>query len=70
MSANAQVVDKSCAKAPDQLVFLQPSEIALIDQALARIGAYGEVHLLVERGRLRFIRTVQSEAVERPKPRD
>ena len=37
--------------------------VAAIDEALGQIGLYGEVHLVVENGRLRFIRTVRSEAV-------
>ena len=45
------------------LKILQPGDLAAIDQALARIGMYGEVHLVVEKGRLRYIRTVRSEAV-------
>jgi hypothetical protein len=35
--------------------FLDPRQIDLIDAALCKLGAYGEVHLVVEKGRLRFI---------------
>ena len=43
---------------------LEPREIALIEAAIAKIGAFGEVHLVIERGRFRFVRTIKSEAVE------
>ena len=45
---------------------LEMRDVLAIDQALDKIGPYGEVHLVVEKGRLRFIRTVRSEAVTRP----
>jgi hypothetical protein len=35
--------------------FLDPRQIDLIDAALYKVGAYGEVHLKVEKGRLRFV---------------
>jgi hypothetical protein len=34
---------------------LQPQQVAMIDQAIARVGEYGEVHLVIEKGSLRFI---------------
>jgi hypothetical protein len=34
---------------------LDPHQVDLIDAALFKVGAYGEVHLVVEKGRLRFI---------------
>jgi hypothetical protein len=37
--------------------FLTPRQVDMIDAALVEVGAYGEVHLVVERGRLRFIVT-------------
>lgn len=39
---------------------LQASQITLIEQALQQIGEFGEVHLVVEKGRLRFIELVKS----------
>jgi hypothetical protein len=39
---------------PD-LHFLLPEQIEMIDEALCCIGEYGEVHLVVEKGKLRFI---------------
>ncbi len=35
--------------------FLRPQQIAMIDEALAALGDYGELKLVVERGRLRFL---------------
>lgn len=46
-------------KAP-QLKFLKPSQVRMIDEALGKIGEFGEVRLVVERGRLRFLVTEQS----------
>jgi hypothetical protein len=40
--------------------FLTPRQIKMIDQALHKIGLYGEVRLVVERGRLRFVVTLTS----------
>lgn len=40
--------------------FLNPRQIDMIDAALDQVGAYGEVHLVVERGRLHFIVTQTS----------
>jgi hypothetical protein len=37
------------------LQFLHPDQIEMIDDALTRVGDYGEVHLVVEKGKLRFI---------------
>ncbi len=39
--------------------FLQPRQIAMIEEALASLGAFGEVRLVVENGRLRFVVTCQ-----------
>lgn len=44
----------------DDLRFLQPRQVAMIDEALASLGQFGEVHLRVERGRLRYIVTQTS----------
>lgn len=37
--------------------FLLPSHIQMIDEALCSLGDFGEVRLMVEKGRLRFIVT-------------
>ncbi len=40
--------------------FLHSSQIEMIDEALSSIGDYGEVRLIVEKGRLRFLVTQKS----------
>lgn len=47
--------------------FLNPSVITAIEEALNKVGAFGEVHLIIERGNLRFIRTIRSEAIDHTK---
>jgi len=47
-----------------QLGVLHQREIAVIEAALKKVGAFGEVHLVIERGRIRFVRTIRSEAIE------
>ncbi len=42
---------------------LRDSDVSAIELALEQVGPFGEVHLVVENGRLRFIRTVRSESV-------
>ncbi len=37
------------------LGFLKPHQVSVIDDALASLGDYGEVRLVVEKGRLRFL---------------
>ncbi len=47
---------------PDDLglEFLTVEQIRRIDQLLAAVGEYGEIHLIVQRGELRFINKVES----------
>ena len=40
--------------------FLQEHQIAMIDEALCSLGDFGEVRLVVEKGRLRFLVTQKS----------
>lgn len=40
--------------------FLQERQIAMIDEALCSLGDFGEVRLVVEKGRLRFLVTQRS----------
>ena len=39
---------------------LQSHQIEMIDHAIGSVGEYGEVHLIIEKGRLRFLVTQQS----------
>ena len=45
---------------PARYRFLEDEQIAMIDEALASLGEFGEVRLVVEKGRLRFLITQQS----------
>jgi hypothetical protein len=40
--------------------FLTTYQVAMIDEALAALGDYGEVRLVVEKGRLRYLVTQKS----------
>ncbi len=37
------------------LKFLKPEQIFMLDEALASVGDYGEVRLVINKGRLRFV---------------
>ena len=51
---------KQVLKRDRQLRFLSEREINLIDSALSSVGSFGEVKLMVEKGRLRFIASTTS----------
>ena len=42
------------------LTFLDSRQVSMIDEALSAVGDYGEVHLIIEKGRLRFVVTKRS----------
>jgi hypothetical protein len=46
------------------LKFLNLEAVSRIDQALQEVGEFGEVTLIVMKGRLRFIQITQSEKLE------
>lgn len=52
---------------PEPLRCLTPELIARIDEAVCRVGQYGEVRLVLIRGDLRFIQVTVSENVNDPK---
>ncbi len=49
--------------AASQLRVLSLSDVLTIDRALAEVCPFGEVRLIVRRGRLRFIEKIESLAV-------
>ena len=51
---------KADSSAPKPLKFLDRSQIEMIDEALDAVGLYGEVHLIMDKGRLRFVVTKNS----------
>jgi len=50
------------------LKFLDPSQIPMIDEALSVVGEFGEVRLIVEKGRLRFVVTQKSFDAQKWQP--
>ena len=42
------------------LKFMEMRQVMMIDEALSSVGDYGEVRLVVEKGRLRFLVTNRS----------
>jgi hypothetical protein len=44
----------------ESLQFLQPAQITIIDRALEQVGDFGEVRLVVEKGKLRYIEVTHS----------
>ena len=51
---------KANSSAPKPLKFLDRSQIEMIDEALDAVGLYGEVHLILDKGRQRFVVTKNS----------
>ena len=43
-----------------RLRLLTREQVKRIDELLADVGEYGEVHLIVQKGELRYINTVES----------
>lgn len=52
--AQAMVQDASLS------MLLSRPQIEMIDEALSSVGEFGEVHLIVQKGRLRFVVTQSS----------
>ena len=48
---------------------LSAHQLQQIEHALAEIGDYGEVRLIIEKGQLKFIQQLTSVAVVAPAPR-
>lgn len=43
---------------------LDARKVAAIEEALKKVGPFGEVHLMIEKGVIRFIRTLKSESLD------
>ena len=50
-----------------QIKLLRPRDIAFIEDAMRKVGPFGEIHLVIERGRIRFVRMIKSEAIDEGK---
>ena len=58
--SNADLNQLSGLKSNPILSFLNQRQVKMIDEALSALGDYGELRLVVEKGRLRFIVTQKS----------
>ncbi len=58
--SNANLNQISGLKRNPILSFLNQRQVKMIDEALSALGDYGELRLVVEKGRLRFIVTQKS----------
>jgi hypothetical protein len=56
--------DQQCPSVPIESKLMRPEVLAAIEEAFRKVGPFGEVHLIIEHGRVRFIRTIKSEALE------
>ena len=65
MPINSQARNDADIRSRPVFKALQLCDIEAIDQALKKIGLFGEVHLVVENGRVRYVRTVCSEPIHR-----
>ena len=58
--SNANLSQLSGLNSNPILSFLNQRQVKMIDEALSALGDYGELRLVVEKGRLRFIVTQKS----------
>ena len=58
--SNANIDQFNRLKNNRLLSFLDQRQVTKIDEALSALGDYGELRLIVEKGRLRFIVTQKS----------
>jgi hypothetical protein len=58
--SNANIEQFNSLKDSPILSFLDQRQVKMIDEALSALGDYGELRLIVEKGRLRFIVTQKS----------
>jgi hypothetical protein len=64
-----QSIDKPDHQTDMRLKSLTPEQVDRVNELLMSIGDYGEIHLIIQRGELRYINKVESYKVwnERPK---
>ena len=58
--SNANIEQFNSLKDSRLLSFLDQRQVKMIDEALSALGDYGELRLILEKGRLRFIVTQKS----------
>ncbi len=64
----ARVRSEANKRGSKRLRFLRASQVEMIDEALSAVGEYGEVRLVVDKGRLRFVVTQDSHDALRWQP--
>lgn len=47
-----------------ELNALDEAQVLAIDRAVHQVGEYGEIHLIVRRGQVRFIGTLKTETLD------
>jgi hypothetical protein len=62
-------IDKPAPKPKLRLKFLTQEQIVRIDELLCTVGEYGEIHLIVQKGELRYINKVESYKAWSDKPK-
>jgi len=62
-------IDKPAPKPKLRLKFLTQEQIVRIDELLCTVGEYGEIHLIVQKGELRYINKVESYKAWTDKPK-
>ena len=65
MSGTTSSQNPNSNKGKPKYQYLQSNQIEMIDQAIASVGDFGEVRLIVEKGRLRFLVTQRSYDVQK-----
>jgi hypothetical protein len=65
----SQSIDKPALQANLRLKFLTQEQIVRIDELLSTVGEYGEVHLIIQKGELRYINRVESYKAWSDKPK-
>ncbi len=52
---NRSIVNSAGGHNKSKLQFLDTEQVKMIDEALTQLGPFGEVRIIVEKGRLRFL---------------
>jgi hypothetical protein len=65
----SQSIDKPAHQLDLRLKILTPEQVVRIDEVLTSLGEYGEVHLIIQKGELRYINKVESYKAWNDKPK-
>ncbi len=64
-----QSTDKSVQQQPVKLKSLTQEQVDRVNELLTSLGEYGEIHLIIQRGELRYINKVESYKAWNDKPK-